>query len=108
MRATFQRLVAQTENTESYMSRIFAFSAIAATALATVAFLEAVQPAAAKNYEYCRQDYSSGTRQCGFDTMEQCVAMISGRGGSCMRDPFLKETSESFAYARKSKHHRQR
>jgi hypothetical protein len=90
------------------MSRIFAFSAIAVTALASVAFLEPVQPAAAKDYEYCRQEYSSGMRQCGFDTMEQCLAMISGRGGSCMRDPFLKDPSASFAYARKSDHRPQR
>lgn len=90
------------------MSKIFAFGTVAATALATVAFLETVQPAAASSHEYCRQDYASGMRSCGFDTMEQCLAMIAGRGGSCMRDPFLKETSESFAYARKSEHHRQR
>ena len=90
------------------MHKIFAFSTVAVTALASVAFLEAVQPAAAKNYEYCRQDYSSGMRQCGFDTMEQCVAMISGRGGSCMRDPFLNETSASFAYARKGDRRPQR
>jgi Protein of unknown function (DUF3551) len=78
----------QAETTESNMSKILAFSAIAVTALVSVAILEAVQPAGAKDYEYCRQDYSSGMRQCGFDTMEQCVAMISGRGGGCMRDPF--------------------
>jgi Protein of unknown function (DUF3551) len=88
------------------MNKIFVFSAIAVTALASVAFLEAVQPAAAKDYEFCRLDYASGMRQCGFDTMEQCVAMISGRGGSCMRDPFLKETSAAFAYARKGDHRR--
>ena len=69
------------------MRKILAFNAIAVT-LASAAFLEPVQPAAAKDYEYCRQDYSSGMRQCGFDTMEQCLAMISGRGGSCLRDPF--------------------
>ena len=86
------------------MSRIFAFSAIAVMALASLALLEAVQPAAAKDYEYCRQDISSGMRQCGFDTMEQCLAMISGRGRSCVRDPFLKQPSESFAYARKGDH----
>jgi uncharacterized protein DUF3551 len=90
------------------LGKILAFSAIAVTALASAAFLEAVQPAAAKDYEYCRQDYSSGMQQCGFDTMEQCVAMISGRGGSCMRDHFLKETSASFAYARKSDRRPQR
>ncbi len=90
------------------MNKILAFSAIAVTALASAAFLEPVQPAEAKDYEYCRQDYSSGMRQCGFDTMERCVATIFGRGGSCMRDPFLKKTSGSFAYARKGDHRPQR
>jgi hypothetical protein len=90
------------------MSKLLAFGAIAVTALVSAAMLEAVQPAAAKDYEYCRQDNTSGTRQCGFDTMEQCLAMISGRGGSCMRDPFLKDPSASFAYARKSDHRPQR
>ena len=40
-------------------------------------------------------------RSCGFDTMDQCVAMISGRGGSCDRNPFLAEASASYAYAPK-------
>jgi hypothetical protein len=37
-------------------------------------------------------------RSCGFETMEQCQAMSSGRGGSCYRDPFLTDTSSAYAY----------
>jgi Protein of unknown function (DUF3551) len=82
------------------MKKIFAFSALAT--LAGSAFLITAEPAAARDYEYCRQD-SSGMNSCSFDTMEQCVAMMSGRGGSCSRNPFLAEASASYAYA--PKHH---
>jgi hypothetical protein len=58
-------------------------------------------PAAAAKYEYCRQDPVSGMRSCSYETMEQCQAMSSGRGGSCFRDPFLVDTS---AYAYQPKH----
>jgi Protein of unknown function (DUF3551) len=85
------------------MKKILAFSTMAVVTLAGTAFLSTAEPAEAKDYEFCRQDYSSGMRLCGFDTMEQCVAMISGRGGSCGRNPFLAEASASYAYA--PKHH---
>jgi hypothetical protein len=82
------------------MVKTIGLSTIAAAALAAAAFWCTAEPASAKNYEYCRID-SSGTRSCGFDTMEQCVAMMSGRGGTCTRDPFLTDSSESYAYAAK-------
>ena len=88
------------------MKNIFAFGAIAA--LAASAFLSTTESAAARGYKFCRQDYSSGMRQCGFDTVEQCVAMISGRGGSCIRDPFLAEAGASYAYAPKRHGHSHR
>lgn len=78
------------------MKRTIGCSAIAAAALAAVTFWYTAEPASAKNYEYCRVD-SSGTRSCGFDTIEQCLAMISGRGGSCTRDPFLANPDEAYA-----------
>jgi hypothetical protein len=31
--------------------------------------------------------------------MAQCQAMSSGRGGDCLRDPFLSEIGNSYAYA---------
>jgi hypothetical protein len=36
---------------------------------------------------------------CGFDTLAQCQAMSSGRGGDCLRDPALGEIGNSYAYA---------
>jgi hypothetical protein len=41
-------------------------------------------------------------RSCSFDTMEQCKAMSSGRGGDCYRDPSLVDTMSAYAY--QSKH----
>jgi len=53
-------------------------------------------PAAAHTYPYCRRDVNY-MLSCGFDTMEQCQAMKSGRGGDCLLDPFLP--SDAYAYA---------
>src|ERR1700682_5109370 len=69
-----------------------------ATALLALAYVAMATPAAAAKYEYCRQDVTSAMRSCGFETLEQCQAMSSGRGGSCYRDPFLVDTSNALAY----------
>jgi len=82
------------------MSKTIAFSTIAVVALAGAAFFGSADPSAAKNYEYCRYDYVSRMQSCSFDTMEQCLASASGRGGTCSRDPFLTEASGSYAYAK--------
>jgi hypothetical protein len=55
--------------------------AIAVTALAP--------RAQAQNYPWCALYGGSGTgggRNCGFTTYEQCMATISGIGGSCMQN----------------------
>lgn len=106
--ASSQSISSPNHKQESNVSKIAVLATIASAALAGAAFLSAAAPAAAKDYEFCQQDYSSTMRSCGFETMEQCVAMISGRGGSCMRNPFLAETSGSYASAPKSRarHHR--
>ena len=92
------------------MKKILAFSTIAVAILAGSAFLGTAEQAAAKDYEFCRYDHSSGTLSCGFDTMEQCVAMMSGRGGTCSRNPFLADASAAYAQApkRHGQTHRQR
>jgi hypothetical protein len=40
------------------MSKTIAFSTIAAVALAGATFLSAAEPVAAREYEYCREDYT--------------------------------------------------
>jgi hypothetical protein len=69
-----------------------------AAALAALAIVTMTAPAAASPGEFCRQDITSGMRSCSFDTLEQCQAMSSGRGGDCYRDPFLGSASSAFAY----------
>src|SRR3984893_15196184 len=62
---------------------VFALAMLAATtALGT--------HAEAQNYPWCAL-YSGGSmgggRNCGFTTFEQCLATISGIGGTCMQNP---------------------
>jgi hypothetical protein len=83
---------------ESKMKRLLKMTAAPMTALFALAFVGITTPAAAAKYEYCRQDVTSGMRSCSFETMEQCQAMSSGRGGHCYRDPFLTDTSNAYAY----------
>jgi len=86
------------------MKQLLRMSGAPVTALFALAFVGMATPAAAAKYEYCRQDSVSGMRSCGFETMEQCQAMSSGRGGSCYRDPFLTDTSSAYAYQPKHLH----
>jgi Protein of unknown function (DUF3551) len=79
------------------MKQLLKMTGAPATAL-FAAYVAMATPAAAAKYEYCRQDVTSAMRSCGFETLEQCQAMSSGRGGSCYRDPFLVDTSNALAY----------
>jgi len=83
------------------MKQVVKLTTASATALLALAYVSMATPAAAAKYEYCRQDVTSGMRSCSFETMEQCQAMSSGRGGTCYRDPLLTDTS---AYAYQPKH----
>jgi hypothetical protein len=55
-------------------------------------------PASAHTHEYCYRDPES-YRSCDFDTLAQCQAASSGRGGECYRDPFAADASFAHAYA---------
>ena len=79
------------------MKQLLKISAAPATALFALAYLAMATPAVAGPSEYCRQDVTSGMRSCSFETLEQCQAMSSGRGGTCYRDPLLSDTS-AYAY----------
>jgi hypothetical protein len=80
------------------MKQLLKISAGPATALLALAYVAMATPAAAGPSEYCRQDVTSGMRSCSFETMEQCQAMSSGRGGTCYRDPLLVDTGNAYAY----------
>jgi Protein of unknown function (DUF3551) len=40
----------------------------------------------AQNYPWCAHYGGLGGTNCGFTTYEQCMATISGMGGSCMQN----------------------
>ncbi|HTA98923.1 MAG TPA: DUF3551 domain-containing protein [Bradyrhizobium sp.] len=71
------------------------------TALCALAFVASATPASAG--EYCRRDITSYMLSCSFETMAQCQAMSSGRGGDCLRDPFRPDASTAYAYAPKAR-----
>jgi hypothetical protein len=77
-------------------------------AVGCIVFFSSARPAAAKDYEYCRRDITSSMLQCGFDTMAQCQAMSSGRGGDCVRDPFFPGAANAYAYAPVTRKHGQK
>src|SRR5258708_1127387 len=83
------------------MKQVVKLSTASATALLALAYFSLAPPPPPAKYEYCRQDVTSGMRSCSFETMEQCQAMSSGRGGTCYRDPLPTDTS---AYAYQPKH----
>ena len=50
-----------------------------------------VTPAAAAiEYPWCAQYGWKGGRNCGFSTYQQCMATVSGIGGSCERNQFYQ------------------
>ncbi|MBH5400674.1 hypothetical protein HZZ13_23170 [Bradyrhizobium sp. CNPSo 4010] len=79
------------------MERIFGFAAIVAVS-AAAAILIPVEQDAAKESAICRLDYDSGVRSCTFETIDQCVSAIAGRGGSCFRGS-ESEGDASFGHA---------
>ena len=81
------------------MSKFFESIVTSVAALGALTFVATATPASAHTYEYCRRDVIGATLSCSFDTMAQCQAMSSGRGGDCLRDPFLSEIGNSYAYA---------
>jgi hypothetical protein len=87
---------------EKKMKRLLKTSVAPVAAFFALAFVAMATPAAA--YEYCRRDITSYMLSCSFDTMAQCQAMSSGRGGDCLRDPFLAPPPSSSAYAYQPKH----
>lgn len=76
---------------------------IAVAVALPVLTLIAIPTSALAGADFCRTD-SSGTRGCGFASKEQCLAMASGRGGTCDPNPFYKDPNSAFAYEPKGNH----
>jgi hypothetical protein len=69
-----------------------------AAVFGTLAFMAMAAPAAQAG-EFCMTD-SSGMRNCGYTTLDQCHASASGKNGSCGRDPFFQNPSDALAQAK--------
>jgi len=74
----------------------------ASLALMTAALPFLLMPASAQaqNYPWCAQYAILGSVNCGFVTLEQCNAALSGNGGYCAPNPFLRSSVEFLPPAR--------
>jgi len=73
------------------LSKLFTLLSIVFAGLAGADYLSVAPSVSTNAYGYCLQDNSSAVRTCSFDTLEQCIVVISGRGGSCARRPWPAE-----------------
>jgi hypothetical protein len=68
-------------------------------------------PANADPYKWCAV-YQNGSTNCGFVTIEQCRATVSGAGGSCQPNQFYtapsKTSSEKPSPTKRTATHHQR
>jgi uncharacterized protein DUF3551 len=67
------------------------------------------KPAEAQDYPWCAyynfgQD-GGGATNCGFVTFQQCLATVSGIGGSCAANPMYQPPPGPHALARHQRHH---
>ncbi len=77
-------------------------------ALAALAIPLFAQPAAAIEYPWCAQygGMDDAGKNCGFSTLAQCMATVSGIGGGCVRNGFYEGSVERPAKrAHKQKSH---
>jgi hypothetical protein len=61
-----------------------------AVVTATLPFLLMPASAQAQNYPWCAEYGMQGTSNCGFVTVQQCMAALSGNGGWCVQNPMYR------------------
>ena len=76
------------------MKRLIKKMIVSCSALFALLASVAMMSPAAHAGEFCSVN-NSYMRSCSFDTMEQCHAMLGGRDGTCIRDPFLAENNSA-------------
>lgn len=81
------------------MRQLFKLNAAPIAILGALTFVTIAAPASAHTYAYCFRSETSYMLSCGFDTMAQCQAMSSGRGGDCLAYPFQGGVTGAYAYA---------
>jgi uncharacterized protein DUF3551 len=66
-------------------------------AVATAALPLLLMPASAQaqNYPWCAQYALQGSSNCGFVTIDQCRAALSGNGGYCEQNPMYRPGPDS-------------
>lgn len=75
---------------------------LAAAALAFVSTLPFNAPAQADSYRWCAEyGPGNGGVNCGFVTLAQCRAAISGNGGSCRPNAFYDGDARADRRARR-------
>ena len=82
-------------------------SASAFFILATIASMSATPARAANEYPWCAQ-YSGedgGGRNCGFSTLEQCRATVSGIGGFCEPNLFYPGAASDTSKSKRKRQH---
>ncbi len=84
-------------------------SALAFFILAAITSISATPAGAEIEYPWCAQ-YGGGAmgggRNCGFSTIEQCRATVSGIGGFCEPNPFYPgSASDTSQRKRKKREH---
>jgi hypothetical protein len=68
--------------------------------LAAVAALASTDTSSARDYRWCAHYgswFNSDAVNCGFDTFQQCLATISGVGGTCRENPFFVQAPRAEA-----------
>ncbi|MCW5695071.1 MAG: DUF3551 domain-containing protein [Pseudolabrys sp.] len=78
-----------------------------ATLLIAGPFLAAPKPAAAETiYPWCAiySERTVGATNCGFSTLAQCRATISGIGGMCVENPEYRPAERRTAPKRSPRH----
>jgi hypothetical protein len=79
---------------------------VGAVAVAAIVCIE--KPAEAQSYPWCAYYSKEGSAtNCGFVTLEQCLATVNGIGGSCGANPMYQPRPGAHALARHPRHHAQ-
>jgi Protein of unknown function (DUF3551) len=61
---------------------------LCAAGLAALLVLFASVAASAQEHAWCAEYSEYGARNCGFDSLDQCRAALTGNGGHCLRNSF--------------------
>jgi hypothetical protein len=83
-------------------------SALAFFILAAIASISVTPARAEIEYPWCAQytgGEDGGGRNCGFSTIEQCRATVSGIGGSCEPNLFYPESASDTSQRKRKRQH---